>query len=109
MEENKLSEEEIVDGAPFAALSYVFFLWIFVYIFKKENEFARFHARQGIVIFIGEIIFAVLSLLPWIGKVFYVIGLLLFLVVSIYGINCALSGRMIRIPGVSKMADNFIV
>jgi uncharacterized membrane protein len=109
MEDLKLTEEEIKDGAPFAALSYVFFLWILSFILKKENRFAHFHAKQGVAIFIGEVVFGVLALLPLIGKVFYVIGLLLFLCLSLYGIYYALTGKTVRMPVVSNIADKFVI
>ena len=41
-EKIKLTDKEIKEGAPFAALSYVFFLWIFTFIFKKE----KYHAYE---------------------------------------------------------------
>jgi uncharacterized membrane protein len=109
MDELKLNEEEIKEGAPFAALSYVFFLWILTFIFKKENRFAHFHAKQGIVIFIAEIVCSVLALLPLIGKLFYVLGLLIFLILSLYGIYYSLTGRLVRIPVISNIADRFII
>jgi fumarate reductase subunit D len=108
-EQVQLDQNEIKDGAPFAALSYVFFLWILVFIFRKSNQFAHFHAKQGIVVFIGEIVFIVLSLLPIIGIVFYVSGLLLFLFLSLYGIYSSLTGKMARMRFISNVADKFVV
>ncbi|MDP2940418.1 MAG: hypothetical protein Q8O13_10165 [Candidatus Omnitrophota bacterium] len=109
MEELKLTEEEIKDGAPFAALSYVFFLWILTFISKKDNRFAHFHAKQGIVVFVGEMVCGVLALLPLVGKVFYVLGLFLFLILSLYGIYYSLTGKMVRMPVISSIADKFVV
>ena len=77
MNEVKLTDNEIKEGAPFAALSYVFFLWILAFIFKKDNRFAHFHAKQGIVIFIGEIVCGFLALFPLIRVLFYLIGLIM--------------------------------
>ena len=109
MEDSKIDIEEIREGAPFAALSYCFFLWILTFIFRKNNRFAYFHAKQGIVVFIGEIVFIVLAMLPLIGKIFYVTGLILFLYVSLYGIYAALTGKIVRIPLAAKIADKFVI
>jgi uncharacterized membrane protein len=106
---DEMTVEEVKEGAPFAALSYVFFLWILTFMFSKGNRFAHFHAKQGIAIFIGEIAFGVLSLLPLIGKLFYVVGLVLFLSMSLYGIYSALTGKMVRMPFISSIADKFVV
>ncbi|MCM8832263.1 MAG: hypothetical protein NC918_08735 [Candidatus Omnitrophica bacterium] len=108
-EQLNLTEEEIRKGAPFAALSYCLFLWILAFIFCKNNNFAHFHAKQGIVIFIGEVICSVLSLLPIIGKFFYIIGLVVFLWVSIVGIYSSLTGSLKRFPIISKIADKFVI
>jgi uncharacterized membrane protein len=109
MKEMKLDEQTIRDGAPFAALSYVFFLWILTFIFRKDNPFAHFHAKQGIVIFIGEIVFGFLSLIPLIGIIFYLLGLIIFLVLSLYGIYSSLTGKCARIPLVGGIAEKLII
>ncbi|HIE35880.1 MAG TPA: hypothetical protein EYP89_01415 [Candidatus Omnitrophica bacterium] len=109
MENLQFEEKEIKEGAPFAALSYVFFLWILAFIFRRDNRFAHYHAKQGIVIFIGEVVFVFLSLIPLIGILFYITGLLLFLAVSLYGIYSSLTGKCARIPLVSEIADKLII
>jgi len=109
MDDLILTEDEIKDGAPFAALSYVFFLWILTFIWKKDNRFSHFHARQGIALFVGEFAFGVLSLIPWVGKAFYIVGLIMFLFLSLYGIYYSLTGKMARIPFISNVSDRFVV
>ncbi|UCC95484.1 MAG: hypothetical protein JSW40_01730 [Candidatus Omnitrophota bacterium] len=108
-EQPQLAEKEIREGAPFAALSYVFCLWILVFIFRKDNRFAHFHAKQGVVIFIGEVVFGFLSFLPLIGSLFRVIGLIIFLFASLYGIYASLTGKIAKIPVVSDIADKLII
>ncbi|MCK4809451.1 MAG: hypothetical protein KAS99_00750 [Candidatus Omnitrophica bacterium] len=105
MEELKLTEEEVREGAGFAALSYVFFLWFLTFLFKKNNGFAHYHAKQGLVISLGEIILAFFSFLPLI----YPIGVILFLIVSLYGIYSALTGKLCKIAIVSKIAAKIVI
>lgn len=109
VEELKLDEGEIKEGAPFAALSYVFCLWILTFIFKKDNRFAHFHARQGIVVFITGVVFWALSLIPLIGVVFYVTGLIIFLSFSLYGIYSSLTGKCKRMPIVGDIAEKLVI
>ena len=104
-----LSLEEIKKGAGLAALSYVFFLWILAFLIKKDNRFTHYHARHGLVIFIGEVIFAVLSLIPLIGGIFYVLGIIIFSDLSLYGIYSALTGRLCRIPIVTDIAEKLVI
>ncbi|UCD15108.1 MAG: hypothetical protein JSV34_05145 [Candidatus Omnitrophota bacterium] len=109
-EEVTLSKSQIREGAPYAALSYVFFLCILTFIFKKDtNEFAHFHARQGIVIFVGELICFFLLAIPLIGQFFCRIGLIILFVASLCGIFSALTGKMSRISLVSDLAQKMVI
>ncbi|MBU1121791.1 MAG: hypothetical protein ABIH71_06120 [Candidatus Omnitrophota bacterium] len=109
-EEPRLSKSQIREGAPYAALSYVFFLWILTYVFKKtSNQFAHFHAKQGIVIFGGEMICFFLLAIPLIGPFFCRIGLIILFVMSIRGMVSALTGKMFRLSVVSGLAQKIVV
>lgn len=108
--ELKISDEEIREGAGLGALSYVFFLWILVFFFKKDNAFAHYHAKQGLVLFILEIVaFFFLVFLPFFGILIYYVGMPLFLLSSLYGIYSALTGKLCKIPVVSKLASKLVV
>ncbi|MBI5144164.1 MAG: zinc ribbon domain-containing protein, partial [Candidatus Omnitrophica bacterium] len=48
------NDKEVLEGKPFAILSYLWILCLVPLILKKENRFAMFHAKQGLVLFIGE-------------------------------------------------------
>ncbi len=100
--------KEIKEGAPFAALSYVLFLWILTFIFKKDNRFAYFHAKQGIVIFFAKAICLALTFLPLLGGLFKFFGLILVFV-SLRVVYLSLRGRCARIYLVSNIADKLIL
>jgi len=108
MKEYKFSQEEVKDGAPFAAISYVLILWILTFILKKDNGFARLHARQGIVISVGHLVCLPFMALPAIGPLFKFFEVIL-VVVSLYGILLSLTGRCDRIYAVSDIADRLVV
>lgn len=109
MEELKLEEKEIREGAPFAAISYILFLWLIAFILKKDNEFAHYHAKQGLIIFIGEIICLFLPIFGFIGVIFYKIGLIVFLILSLYGVYSSLTGKLCRIPVVTEIASKLVI
>lgn len=108
MKEQKLDKKVITDGAPFALLSYVFILWILTYIFKKDNSFATFHARQGIVIFVGNLICFVFGLIPVLGAIFHLAGYILVLT-SLYGIYLSLTGKCQKIYIIGDIAQKLVV
>lgn len=107
-EAKAIPDSEIKEGAPFAALSYVFGLWILVFIFKKENRFAYFHARQAVVIFFAQAVCLVFQFIAFIGIIFSLAFFLLMLV-SLYGMYLALRGQDKKIPLIGQVADKFIL
>jgi len=108
MSDVQMDLNEIKQGAPFAALSYVFCFWILTFILKKDNQFAYFHARQGIVLFIGEIACVVFAFIPILGGLFKFL-LLVLMCFSLYGIYLSLTGKMTSLPVVGDIAQKLVV
>ncbi|MCF7875296.1 MAG: hypothetical protein K9L87_06155 [Candidatus Omnitrophica bacterium] len=108
MTDLKLTKAEIKEGAPFAALSYIFCLWILVFIFKKDNKFSYFHARQAVVIFFAEVVCLVFQFIPVFGILFILLNFLLMLI-ALYGIYLSLTGSSKKIPVIGKLADKFVI
>ena len=77
-----------------AALSYVWILCLIPLLGKKKSEYAQFHAKQGLILFIAELIAGVLSWFPVFGQLL----VLVLLVVSIMGIVKTLNGEWWKIP-----------
>ena len=81
----KTPDEDIVrEGKFFAIISYVSFLCIITLILKKDNKFALYHARQGLVLFVMEVAAFILSIIPLLGWLIGIFGYALFLLVSIW-------------------------
>ncbi len=108
MSDSKLTKTEIKEGAPFAAFSYIFGLWILVFVFKKDNRFAYFHARQAVVIFFAQAICLTFQFVPLVGVIFALANFLL-LIVALYGIYLSLRGRDKKILIIGKLADKFVL
>ena len=113
MEEWKDSSEEsfddrgkktIEEGKTAAILAYVPFLCFFALINKKDNPFALKHGKQGLLLFLIEIV-AVVFLLPKISQLFWNAVLILCLVFVILGILYALQGKDWKIPYIGDWAD----
>ena len=102
-------EQEIIDGKFFAVISYVSFLCVITLILKKNNKFALYHARQGLVLFVMEVAAFILSIIPILGWLIGVFGYALFLLVSLWGIIQAALGIYCRIPVVSKISDKIVL
>lgn len=99
----KRDEAQINDGKIFAILSYLSVLCIIPLLLKKENDFVLQHGKQGLVLFVGEVaVFIVHIIIPWIWNP----GIFVFGVLSFFGIISVLQGRIIKLPFISKIADN---
>ena len=84
-----------------AALSYLGVLFILPYLACPEDRFARFHAKQGMLLFTFNILAGVLSKLTPVGWVFQ-----LFNLYCIYkGMTGALAGSTEELPIIGKFAD----
>jgi uncharacterized membrane protein len=94
-----------VNNNLYAILSY---LWIFCLIpvlMKKDDEFVRFHAKQGLVLFILEMAVAIIGIIPLLGSFIYVLGILICVILSIIGIIQVLMGNKWKIPVVNEWAE----
>jgi uncharacterized membrane protein len=112
-----ISEREIVTGRALAAIAYLPGLFVIGLLDAPKNRFVRFHARQGLVLFLAEAAVWV-ALMIYDGSVgrIPVLGLVLgavirlalglgFLAVALYGIAKSLSGETVRIPFLGDVAD----
>ncbi len=97
------------DEKVFGVLAYIGILFL-VPLLAGKTEFSKFHANQGLVLFIAEIavniVAGIITLIPIIG---WIIGLLFWavdifwLVLMIMGIVNACQGEMKELPLIGKI------
>ena len=85
------------DSNLMAALSYIWILSVVMLVIKKDDEFVKFHAKQGLILFL-------VSWVSWVPAIGWVIGLVV-LVFVIIGFIKALSGEKYKIPVVGDLAE----
>ncbi len=107
--ENKVSEE-IKQGALGAAVSYIFFICIFVLIKDKRNSFSHYHAKQALVLFLFLIICWVSGMvLPVLGWLISFFGTISYLICSVIGVFSSLMGRKVSFPVISGIAEKMVI
>lgn len=106
---NPQDEQEIRDGKFFAIISYVSFLCIITLVLKKNNKFALYHARQGLVLFVMEVAAFIISIIPLLGWLIGVFGYALFLIVSLWAIMQAALGIYCRLPVITEISEKIII
>lgn len=81
-----------------AAISYIWILFLVPLFAAKDDAFARFHANQGLVLFIVNIALYIISIIPFVGPIISGIGGIATLIFMILGIINALKGEMKPLP-----------
>lgn len=108
------SPEDIAQNKVMAILSYIGILVLVPIFAAPKSAFARFHANQGLVLLIAEVIWgvvygvvsAILYTVFWmLGALFSIIGIvsLVFVVFMILGIVNAASGKAKELPIIGQI------
>lgn len=103
------TEKDIKEGKFFAVISYITFLCIVSLVLKKDNHFSLYHAKQGLVIFVFEVVSFILSIIPILGWLIGILSTVIFSFLSVWGILQALMGNCNRFPVISDIADKIVV
>jgi uncharacterized membrane protein len=99
--------KDIEENRMIASLSYIWILFIVPLVTKKDSKFAVEHAKQGLVLFIAEIIVWVISYIPFVGYIIGIVcGIALFLV-ALLAFIYAIQGKFWKIPFVYDFAKSF--
>ncbi len=94
--EDKKPAAKNTDSNLMAALSYIWLISVIMLVIKKDDEFVKFHAKQGLILFI----------ISWIG-VIPVIGWIIDVIVVIFiiiGFIKALTGERYKLPLIGDLA-----
>jgi len=88
-----------------AIISYVSGLCLIPILTKEEDEFVKFHAKQGLVLFIGEIAtWLAFGFVPFFWFLINLLGIF-WLVLSIIGIINVMNKEKKEIPLIGKFAE----
>ncbi|MDD5551696.1 MAG: hypothetical protein PHI88_00840 [Candidatus Pacebacteria bacterium] len=109
MEEETPQAEPKKEGGDnmIAILSYIGILFLVPLLAAKDNEFAKYHAKQGLVLFIAEVATALIAWIPFIGWVVGLVAWITWLVLSIIGIVNVVGGKKKPLPIIGSLADKF--
>ena len=109
-------QKDIEENKVLAAISYLSILVLIPLLVKKDSRFVREHAKQGLVLFIAEIvlwivdlIFAWIPVLGLIVSILVRIGFVAIGIVSLMGFIYALMGKFWKIPVIYDWAQNLKV
>ncbi len=92
------TDEVIEEGKVFAVLSYLIILTLVAVAFGRRNDYAAFHIKQGLLLFILEVAAIALGAIPQIG--IYILGAvwLALIILSLLGAVNAGYGKSWPLP-----------
>lgn len=87
-----------------SVLSYIPFLCLIPLLQMRDNEHARFHSKQGLLLFLIELL-AVLFLIPGLSSMIWKTVIILALGASVAGIIFGIQGKKYRLPLIGDIAQ----
>jgi uncharacterized membrane protein len=101
------SESDVEQARSTAWLSYLGILWLVPLLTLKDNSFAKFHVKQGIMLTIIWVATSILAAIPIVGWLADVVLWIYAVVMTILGIINALNGNYWRMPIAGKWAEEW--
>ena len=111
--EIEVSEQDVSSNRVFGILSYIGILWLVGLLAAKDSVYAKFHANQGLVLFLGEIalnvVFGVLTVilsklnLGIVGMLLQPAVNLLPIAYMVFGIVFASKGKAKELPFIGQI------
>lgn len=99
---SQFTAEDINANKAMAILAYLGILCLIPIFAAKDSKYARFHANQGLVLFIAMIALYIVGIIPILGTLIKIIGLLAVAVLAIMGIIAAAKGEAKTLPLIGK-------
>jgi len=101
-------EKDIKLNSQIAAASYVWFLSVPIFIFRKDSPFIQRHARQGLYLFFFSILSWFLASIPYIWWIGFFM-LIMYMFFAIRGFITAFNGRAFTVPFLTDYLEKGIV
>jgi uncharacterized membrane protein len=92
------TKEDIEKNKVFGILAYIGILFLVPLLAAPDSKFAKFHANQGLILFLAAIAVNVVWIVPILGWIVGFFGWIAVLVLAVMGIVNAASGKMEKLP-----------
>ncbi|MBQ8031725.1 MAG: zinc-ribbon domain-containing protein, partial [Butyrivibrio sp.] len=102
---SEFDPQDIADNKLFAILPYLFscIAGIIVGIYVKDSEFVKFHIKNSIRIDVTAFLLLLVCIIPFIGWVVAIIGVVVLVVIDIIALVWAFQGKAKELPIISSI------
>ena len=91
-----------------ALISYIGVLCLIPFLSKDGDKFAKFHAKQGLVLFFLEVVsYFIIFFIPFFGIIIGNLLGLLWVVLSVIGIVNVINNEEKKLPVIGDLAEKF--
>lgn len=104
--ECQCSEKDIQENKALAAIGYLGILFLVPLLAKKDSTFAQFHAKQGMALFVLEVVVGFVMIVPFLGWLIGTLGWLVSIIFFIMGLVNALGGKCVELPIIGSWFKN---
>lgn len=99
-----LQRKEGISSRLLAVMSYLSVLSLVPLVISRDDSYVQFHARQGVVLWMWEVLAIYTLLVPAVGQLFFRLSIMLCLVLSVVGVVSVLLGRAWKFPVIGDWA-----
>lgn len=100
-QEKKVYEADVEENKAMAAVSYIWIFCLVPLLARRKSKFAQFHAKQGFVLFIAEVIISLLIWIPVIGQILFAVAI----IIAALGFIKAYNGEWWEAPFIYKWSQ----
>ena len=97
---DQFDKDDIEKNKVMGLLAYI--LFFIPLLAAKDSPFARYHANQGLVLFLAAILSSVILIIPILGWIIAPILSIVITVLAVIGIINALNGKAKELPMIGK-------
>ena len=84
-------------------VAYITLIGLIIALVAGDREHSKFHINQALVIWLAEIVFGIVAVIPYVGSVIAAIGSILCFVCWILGLVGAIQGTEKPVPLLGKI------
>lgn len=103
--ETMLRRDTGISSKVLAIMSYLGVLSLVPLVVNRRDSYVLFHARQGVILWMWEVLAIYALLLPGVGKMFFRFSSMACLVLSVLGVAAVLLGRAWKFPLIGNWAE----
>ena len=98
--------KDVEENKMIAAIGYLGILCLVPLLAKKDSPYAQYHGKQGLALFVFEIIIGFILIIPFLGWIVGAVGWLVAIVLLIIGLMNAFGGKKQPLPIIGKYAED---